>query len=134
MKCRWQRYRAQRHGLYDRDHIRLVAMGLACTTERIPSEHAMSPRLITVTAGAVLATVTVLGALHGASSSAQSPAQGHAAMRRDAGAAMPTLPGQDVFGAIQEIAQILQAAPATGWYKVNLAALPASAACNTSPP
>lgn len=35
----------------------------------------------------------------------------------------PTRPGQDVFGAIQEIVQILQADPNTDWSKVNIAAL-----------
>jgi microcystin-dependent protein len=83
----------------------------------------MSPKLFAVTAGAVLATVAALGALHVAPSSAQLPAHAHAAMHRDAPAAMPTLPGQDAFGAIQEIVQILQADPATDWSKVNLAAL-----------
>lgn len=83
----------------------------------------MSPKPIAVTTGAVLATVAALGALHFAQSSAQSPAHGHAAMHREAPAAMPTLPGQDAFGAIQEIVQILQADPATDWSKVNLAAL-----------
>ena len=83
----------------------------------------MSPKLIAVTAGAVLATMAGLGALHFAPSSAQAPAHGHAAMHRNAPAAMPTLPGQDAFGAIQEIVQILQADPATDWSKVNLGAL-----------
>jgi hypothetical protein len=36
---------------------------------------------------------------------------------------MPTMPGQDAFGAIQEIVQILDADPATDWSKVNIAAL-----------
>ena len=36
---------------------------------------------------------------------------------------MPTLPGQDAFGAIQEIVGILEADPATDWSKVNIAAL-----------
>jgi hypothetical protein len=35
----------------------------------------------------------------------------------------PTMPGQDAFGTIQEIVQILQADPATDWSKVNIAAL-----------
>ena len=35
-------------------------------------------------------------------------------------AASPTLPGQDAFGAIQEIVRILEADPATDWGKVNL--------------
>ncbi len=35
----------------------------------------------------------------------------------------PTLPGQDAFGAIQEIVRILEADPKTDWPKVNLEAL-----------
>ena len=34
-----------------------------------------------------------------------------------------TLPGQDAFGAIQEIVGILEADPRTDWSKINLAAL-----------
>lgn len=40
------------------------------------------------------------------------------------GAAMtPQLPGQDAFGAVQEIVRMLQADPATDWSKVDLAGL-----------
>jgi len=35
----------------------------------------------------------------------------------------PVMPGQDAFGTIQEIVQILQADPAADWSKVNIAAL-----------
>jgi hypothetical protein len=35
----------------------------------------------------------------------------------------PTLPGQDAFGAIQEVVQILESDPSTDWSKVNIAAL-----------
>jgi hypothetical protein len=35
----------------------------------------------------------------------------------------PTLPGQDAFGVIQEIVQILQSDPTTDWSKVNISAL-----------
>lgn len=38
-------------------------------------------------------------------------------------AGMPTLPGQDAFGAIQEVVQILEADPTTDWSKVNIEAL-----------
>ncbi len=38
-------------------------------------------------------------------------------------AQQPTMPGQDAFGAIQEIVQILQADPTTDWSKVNISAL-----------
>lgn len=37
--------------------------------------------------------------------------------------AMPTLPGQDAFGAVQEIVRILEADPKTDWSKVDLEAL-----------
>jgi hypothetical protein len=36
---------------------------------------------------------------------------------------VPTLPGQDAFGAIQEIVGILEADPKTDWAKVNIEAL-----------
>ena len=35
-------------------------------------------------------------------------------------AAVPTLPGQDAFGAMQEVVRILEADPATDWSKVSL--------------
>lgn len=38
-------------------------------------------------------------------------------------ARMPAMPGQDAFGTIQEVVQILEADPATDWSKVNIAAL-----------
>jgi len=38
-------------------------------------------------------------------------------------AGVPTMPGQDAFGAIQEVVQILQADPATDWSKVDIEAL-----------
>ncbi len=38
-------------------------------------------------------------------------------------AGMPTLSGQDAFGAIQEVVQILQADPTTDWSTVNITAL-----------
>ena len=39
------------------------------------------------------------------------------------GGALPTSPGQDAFGAIQEVVQILEADPTTDWSKVNITAL-----------
>ena len=38
-------------------------------------------------------------------------------------AALPTMPGQEAFGTIQEIVRILEADPTTDWSKVNIAAL-----------
>lgn len=44
--------------------------------------------------------------------------------RQDAAAAdQPSLPGQDAFGAIQEVVRLLEADPATNWSKVNIGAL-----------
>ena len=39
------------------------------------------------------------------------------------GAGTPALPGQDAFGAVQEIVRILEADPKTDWSKANLEAL-----------
>ena len=49
------------------------------------------------------------------------PPGGPGGMR--AAAATPTLPGQDAFGAIQEVVRILDADPETDWSKVDLEAL-----------
>jgi hypothetical protein len=48
-------------------------------------------------------------------------AGGHADMH--GAATTPTLPGQDAFGAIQEVVRILDADPRTDWSKVDLEAL-----------
>jgi len=58
------------------------------------------------------------GHAHGAG-----PAQRHAHPAAPQPSAIPTMPGQDAFGAIQEIVRILEADPATDWSKINLAAL-----------
>jgi hypothetical protein len=49
------------------------------------------------------------------------PMGGHPGMH--AASTTPTMPGQDAFGAIQEIVQILDADPKTDWSKVDLEAL-----------
>ncbi len=49
----------------------------------------------------------------------QMPSQHMMSMQGD----VPTLPGQDAFGALQEIVRILEADPHTDWSKVNLDAL-----------
>lgn len=56
------------------------------------------------------------GGLHG-----QGMQGGMHGQRSDAGA--PTMPGQEAFGTIQEVVQILEADPKTDWSKVNIAAL-----------
>ncbi len=48
----------------------------------------------------------------------------HAMMPQPSGeATQPTLPGQDAFGAIQEVVRLLEADPKTDWSKVDIAAL-----------
>jgi hypothetical protein len=47
----------------------------------------------------------------------------HAQHLHGADAAVPTMPGQDAFGTIQEIVRLLEADPATDWSKVNITAL-----------
>jgi hypothetical protein len=47
---------------------------------------------------------------------------GHAGMH-GAMTGEPTMPGQDAFGTIQEVVQILEADPTTDWSKVNVSAL-----------
>ena len=49
------------------------------------------------------------------------PSNGHASMH--ASGPVPTMPGQDAFGAIQEIVQILDADPKTDWSRVDLETL-----------
>ena len=50
---------------------------------------------------------------------------GHGGMhgQQSAVTGTPTMPGQDAFGAIQEIVQILQSNPKTDWSRVNIDAL-----------
>jgi hypothetical protein len=49
--------------------------------------------------------------------------QHHKLMERQTDASLPTMPGQDAFGAIQELVGVLEADPNTDWSKVNLEAL-----------
>jgi hypothetical protein len=69
------------------------------------------------------------GGMHGQGGmqgGAQGGMQGgvHGGMHGQFGAAgAPAMPGQDAFGTIQEIVQMLQADPATDWSKVNIGAL-----------
>ena len=51
------------------------------------------------------------------------PSASHGAPSTHVAAVTPTMPGQDAFGAIQEVVRILEADPKTDWSKVNLEAL-----------
>jgi hypothetical protein len=83
------------------------------------SRHRLLPRLIVAlaaTAGVVFVEATL--------SKAQDNAHANHAQHMHAGeVAMPTMPGQDAFGTIQEIVRILEADPTTDWSKVNIGAL-----------
>jgi hypothetical protein len=57
--------------------------------------------------------------MHGGMSGAMSM---HGGMQSGA-SSTPTMPGQDAFGAIQEIVRILESDPKTDWSKVNIEAL-----------
>lgn len=66
------------------------------------------------------------GGMHGAMHGGMHGGMGaHAAMHGQpfGASGMPTMPGQDAFGAIQEVVQILEADPTTDWSKVDIAAL-----------
>lgn len=51
------------------------------------------------------------------------PHMDHARHVHGSEATVPTMPGQEAFGTIQEIVRILEADPATDWSKVNIGAL-----------
>lgn len=50
------------------------------------------------------------------------PMAGHHAEMAE-GSRLPTLPGQDAFGAVQEIVRILEADPSTDWARIKMAVL-----------
>jgi hypothetical protein len=76
-----------------------------------------------------LRTIAIAMTLAGASAwsgLAQQPPPAHPSHHPrtpDLTPAVPELPGQDAFGAIQEIVRILEADPATDWSKVDVDAL-----------
>ena len=73
----------------------------------------MTPRLAGTISGLALTAWLATAPVH-----AQQMPHGHTMGGVSSG--VPTLPGQDAFGAIQEIVRILEADPATDWSKVNL--------------
>jgi hypothetical protein len=80
-------------------------------------------RLFRVLAVAGIAATGAILAGGGLSRAANSEHLNHAQHMQGIEAAKPTMPGQEVFGTIQEIVQILEADPTTDWSKVNIAAL-----------
>ncbi|MFC7475089.1 hypothetical protein ACFQS7_12045 [Dankookia sp. GCM10030260] len=61
--------------------------------------------------------------LAGGAAAQPAPKHGHAHGVAPARAAVPVLPGQDAFAALQEIVRLLEADPATDWSRVDLDAL-----------
>jgi predicted RNA binding protein YcfA (HicA-like mRNA interferase family) len=79
-------------------------------------KHLGPALLLMIGSGAVLAT--------GALVSAQDRSHmDHAQHMHGEAAVVPTHPGQEAFGTIQEIVRILEADPGTDWSKVNIGAL-----------
>ncbi len=100
----------------------------------------MSRARYIMVSGAVLAamvsTVALAGNAPGPGSIADAALDAHSAMHSQQPGTMaghhadgaepsgiPTLPGQDAFGTVQEIVRMLEADPTTDWSKVNLEAL-----------
>jgi hypothetical protein len=75
--------------------------------------------MVATAAGVFLAGSELVGAQH----SQHMQGNGHGRQMHGNSAAVPTMPGQDLFGAIQEVVQILEADPSTDWSKVDIAAL-----------
>lgn len=76
----------------------------------------------------IVAATIALGAVLAAGGAGAQPAMDHSAhhgggMAASSPGAVPTMPGQDAFGTIQEIVGILDADPNTDWSKVDIEAL-----------
>ena len=63
------------------------------------------------------------GGMMGQMHSQMMQGQGGMHGQQSGGPSVPTMPGQDAYGTIQEVVQILQADPTTDWSKVNIGAL-----------
>ncbi|MDP2296045.1 MAG: hypothetical protein Q8M24_11360 [Pseudolabrys sp.] len=63
------------------------------------------------------------GGMHGSQGHSGPGPHGASPGQPSGAAETPTMPGQDAFGTIQEVVQMLEADPATDWSKVNIGAL-----------
>jgi predicted RNA binding protein YcfA (HicA-like mRNA interferase family) len=72
--------------------------------------------LLTIATGAVLAAAAIVRAQDASH-------MDHAQHMHGGDAVVPTHPGQEAFGTIQEVVRILEADPRTDWSKVNIGAL-----------
>ncbi len=80
-------------------------------------------RAMGLAAVCVVSSVGALSVLNSNSVLSQINHTNHQATGMPMTSRTPTLPGQDAFGAMQEVVAILEADPATDWSRVNLAAL-----------
>ena len=100
--------------MHDRNHTGRSGNGVVCGPVVYPKERSMlfNRRFIAV------GTLAFIAASGLALAQTAPPHHGmHEA------AVVPTMPGQDAFGAIQEIVRMLDADPKTDWSKVDLEAL-----------
>jgi hypothetical protein len=100
----------------------MAACGVRLPSEEIAhQEDAMPIR----TTAAALALIVAVGS--GTAAAQTAMPMNHAAHHAEApmapSGAVPTMPGQDAFGTIQEIVRILEADPSTDWTKVDIEAL-----------
>jgi hypothetical protein len=77
----------------------------------------------TTAAAIILVSAFAAGGAQAQTAMPMDHAAHHAAMPAPPSGAVPTMPGQDAFGTIQEIVRILDADPNTDWSKVNIEAL-----------
>lgn len=84
----------------------------------------MKSYLIAATLLAVPAAAFTFNAAYAQMPNSISQHAQHGRIQMDtSGAAVPTMPGQDAFGTIQEIVRILESDPTTDWSKIDLEAL-----------
>lgn len=98
----------------------LLVMSVGIAAAQTGSKHQMMPENMhekMMQSNPSMGTEQMHHGTHGQHDSLTNP---HATLRSEA---RPTLPGQDAFGAIQEIISILEADPATDWASVNITTL-----------
>lgn len=79
---------------------------------------------IRTTAAALALMVLIgIGTAHAQTATPMDHAAHHAGTPTTSSAVVPTMPGQDAFGTVQEIVRILEADPFTDWSKVDVEAL-----------
>lgn len=109
----------------------LVAIPLYAAAQMMPRHGNMSDHM---SSGSLLDHQGMSGAMHGmmqqmhgqmmqGQGGAAGPMGQHGMMHQQAAGSQPTLPGQDAFGAIQEVVRILDSDPTTDWTKVSVGAL-----------